>query len=403
MIKEKAMLKKILCIITAILLSTFLSAMPAEAAQNWMQSYNHIEKMINEAIDTYKSGDIEGAKKLVNDSYYGVYETDGLEKAIRTTISSKNANITEYQYSKLKRAIRDNEGEEAVRKEATALLTMMKTDIGTLDNKGEGGGRWSSFWPAFLILIREGVEAILVLVAIMAYLAKSGNKKYLNTVYNYSIAAVIASFASAYVFSVVLDKFAVGASRELIEGCTAIIAVFVLLSMSFWMGGKAKAEAWKRYIESMIKTTITTGKARALGFAAFLAVYREGAEVILFYQALFNGASGDTDMIWFGFGAGAVVLAVIFFVIQQGLFKIPLRPFFIVTSVLMYLMAVSFVGGGISELQEAQVISQTPFEAEWFPNIDWLGLYPTLETCGAQVALLVIGIAYYFYSKAKEA
>ena len=397
------MLKKILCIITAILLSTFLSAMPAEAAQNWMQSYNHIEKMINEAIDTYKSGDIEGAKKLVNDSYYGVYETDGLEKAIRTTISSKNANITEYQYSKLKRAIRDNEGEEAVRKEATALLTMMKTDIGTLDNKGEGGGRWSSFWPAFLILIREGVEAILVLVAIMAYLAKSGNKKYLNTVYNYSIAAVIASFASAYVFSVVLDKFAVGASRELIEGCTAIIAVFVLLSMSFWMGGKAKAEAWKRYIESMIKTTITTGKARALGFAAFLAVYREGAEVILFYQALFNGASGDTDMIWFGFGAGAVVLAVIFFVIQQGLFKIPLRPFFIVTSVLMYLMAVSFVGGGISELQEAQVISQTPFEAEWFPNIDWLGLYPTLETCGAQVALLVIGIAYYFYSKAKEA
>lgn len=397
------MLKKILCIITAILLSTFLSAMPAEAAQNWMQSYNHIEKMINEAIDTYKAGDIEGAKKLVNDSYYGVYETDGLEKAIRTTISSKNANITEYQYSKLKRAIRDNEGEEAVRKEATALLTMMKTDIGTLDNKGEGGGRWSSFWPAFLILIREGVEAILVLVAIMAYLAKSGNKKYLNTVYNYSIAAVIASFASAYVFSVVLDKFAVGASRELIEGCTAIIAVFVLLSMSFWMGGKAKAEAWKRYIESMIKTTITTGKARALGFAAFLAVYREGAEVILFYQALFNGASGDTDMIWFGFGAGAVVLAVIFFVIQQGLFKIPLRPFFIVTSVLMYLMAVSFVGGGISELQEAQVISQTPFEAEWFPNIDWLGLYPTLETCGAQVALLVIGIAYYFYSKAKEA
>lgn len=397
------MLKKILCIITAILLSTFLSAMPAEAAQNWMQSYNHIEKMINEAIDTYKSGDIEGAKKLVNDSYYGVYETDGLEKAIRTTISSKNANITEYQYSKLKRAIRDNEGEEAVRKEATALLTMMKTDIGTLDNKGEGGGRWSSFWPAFLILIREGVEAILVLVAIMAYLAKSGNKKYLNTVYNYSIAAIIASFASAYVFSVVLDKFAVGASRELIEGCTAIIAVFVLLSMSFWMGGKAKAEAWKRYIESMIKTTITTGKARALGFAAFLAVYREGAEVILFYQALFNGASGDTDMIWFGFGAGAVVLAVIFFVIQQGLFKIPLRPFFIVTSVLMYLMAVSFVGGGISELQEAQVISQTPFEAEWFPNIDWLGLYPTLETCGAQVALLVIGIAYYFYSKAKEA
>ena len=126
-----------------------------------------------------------------------------------------------------------------------------------------------------------------------------------------------------------------------------------------------------------------------LWLAAFLAVYREGAEVILFYQALFNGASGDTDMIWFGFGTGCAVLAVIFAVIRLGLFRIPLRPFFIVTSILMYLMAVSFAGGGISSLQEAQLVPQTVITASWFPNIDWLGLYPTYESVGLQLALLI--------------
>ena len=91
-------------------------------------------------------------------------------------------------------------------------------------------------------------------------------------------------------------------------------------------------------------------------------------------------------MIWFGFGTGCAVLAVIFAVIRLGLFRIPLRPFFIVTSILMYLMAVSFAGGGISSLQEAQLVPQTVITASWFPN---LGLYPTYESVGLQLALLI--------------
>lgn len=385
----------------AALFFLFTATSPAGAAQNWMQVYAHVEQMINKGVDQYNHGDLEGAKKTINDSYYGVYENDGLEKAIRTTISSKNANLTEYQYSELKKAVRDNKGKEAVRSEADKLLSMMKTDIASLEGKNEGGGRWTSFWPAFLIMLREGMEAILVLVAIMAYLAKSGNKKYLGTVYNYSIAAVVASFVTAYIFSVILDKFTGGASREAVEGVTALLAVAVLLSVGFWMGGKAQGEEWKKYIESMMKNTITTGKARALGLAAFLAVYREGAEVILFYQALFNGASGDTDMIWLGFGAGAVVLSAVFAVIRLGLFRIPLRPFFIVTSLLMVLMAISFAGGGVSSLQEAQLVPQTVITASWFPHIDWIGLYPTYESAGLQLVLL-IGAAMTMLAKRKK-
>ncbi len=384
-------MKRILGLVFALFITVCLAAGPAEAATNWRQVYQNIEDMINLGVSQYKSGDIPTAKVTINDSYYGIYEKDGFEKAVRTTISSKNANVAEYQYSRLKKAIREDLGAEAVEAEAKDLLALMQKDLATLEGKGVAGGRWASFWPAFLILLREGMEAILMLVAIIAYLAKSGNSKYLNTVYNYATAAVVASFATAYVFSQLLDKFAAGASQELIEGITALVAVVVLLSVSLWMSGKTSAQSWKNYIEGMMKETLTTGRARALGFAAFLAVYREGAEVILFYQALFNNSSSDTEMIWFGFGAGCVVLLVIYVVIQYGLLKIPLRPFFIVTSATMFLLAVAFAGSGVSELQEAGVISQTFFHASWFPNIDWLGLYPTWETCGAQLFLLVLG------------
>ncbi len=384
-------MKRILSFVCAVLLTVCLTAAPAEAAQNWRQVYQNIEAMINQGVSQYKNGDIPTAKNTINDSYYGIYEKDGFEKAVRTTISSKNANVAEYQYSRLKKAIREDLGAEAVENEAKELLALMQKDLATLEGKGAAGGRWASFWPAFLILLREGMEAILMLVAIVAYLAKSGNSKYLNTVYNYATAAVVASFATAYVFSQLMDKFAAGASQELIEGITALVAVAVLLSVSLWMSGKTSAQSWKNYIEGMMKETLTTGKARALGFAAFLAVYREGAEVILFYQALFNGSSSDTEMIWFGFGAGCVVLLILYAVIQFGLLKIPLRPFFIITSALMFLLALAFAGSGVSELQEAGVVSQTFFHAPWFPNIDWLGLYPTWETCGTQLFLLIIG------------
>lgn len=380
----------------------FFIVLPAQAAQEWQQVYNHIDQMLTQAQQQYDSGDQEGAKQTINDSYYGVYEKDGLEKAIRSAIASKNANLTEYQYSKLKRAVRDNAGSDQVTQEREKLLEMIQADVHRLENKAMGGGRWASFWPAFLILLREGMEAILMLVAVLAYLSKSGNKKYLGTVYNWATAGVVASFATAYVFSAVLGKFEGGASQELIEGCTALFAVAVLLGMSLWMNGKANAEAWKHYVEGMVQQSISTGRATALGFASFLAVYREGAEVILFYQALFNNATGDTEMIWFGFGAGCVVLAIIFGVIQMGLLRIPLRPFFIVTSTLMFLMAVAFAGSGVSELQEAQVVSQTVINADWLPSIDLLGLYPTVETLTTQLVLLLLGVGTYFMRKHKE-
>ena len=392
-------------VMTAAVLMLFVAVPNSQAAPRWSQVGEKVTQAIDNAVNIYNSGDSNGAKTAVSNADYGIYEKAGLEPANRSSVAAKDAALTEYQFSKLKKVMSEPNNGEQVRAEADKLNQMVTDDVKKLEGTGASTGGWATFGPAFLILLREGIEAMLVLLAIIAYLRKSGNGKYLKTVYNYSLAAIVASFITAYIFSTIISEEAgVGASRELIEGVTALVAVVVLFFTSAWLGAKSDKNVWKKYIEGMIESSMTTGRARALGMAAFLAVYREGAEVILFYQALFNNSSTDTHLIWGGFGAGCVVLAILFLLMQKGILSIPLRPFFIFTSVLMYLLAISFAGGGISELQEAGVIAQTVIESVPVPTIDYLGIYPTVETLGAQgiMILLAIGMVYYRSRKSRK-
>ena len=395
-------MKKVLVFLAALLL--FLPAIPADAAQTWQQIHDRIGVQMDQVYEIYKTGNAEGAKDAVNDIYYGIYEKDGLESAVRSGISSKSANLTEYQFYTLKKAIRAGAPQAEVEAEGAKLLDMIQAEVTTLETKGVESGGWAMFLQAFLILLREGIEAILVLVGIIAYLGRAGHEKELSTVYNWAIAGIIMSFVTAYLFVEVLDNTTTtGSGREIIEGCTALFAVLVLLGTSAWMGGKSNAKAWKSYIDKQVKLTLSTGKSRALGAAVFLAVYREGAEVILFYQALFNNAVGDVDMIWAGFVTACLALALIFFLMQRGALRIPIGPFFKVTSAFMFILAVTFLGGGLKELQEADVISTSVIEAVPVPSIDLLGLYPTYETIVPQILLILAAVAMVSYKKRSAA
>lgn len=393
-------MKKIFLSIFAVSLLFIFST--TSAAPKWQTLADQIEKTVNEAVEIYKTGDGRAAKEKVNDAYYGIYEKEGMEGALRVTVSSKAVGVTEYQFYKVKKAMLEGAPLEDVQAEAATLIDMVNENVEEMENAHGSEGGWASFLPAFLILIREGLEAILVLVAIIAYLKKSGNEKHLDTVYNAMIAAIIASFATAYLFASIFESTAAGAGREVLEGATALFAVVVLIGTSAWLGGKADAKIWKKYIQGMVDKSMTTGKAKALALAAFLAVYREGAEVILFYQALFNNSSSDVEMIWAGFAAGCVAVAILFFAMQNGVLRIPLKPFFLFTSILMYLLAVTFAGGGLRELQEGGVIGQTQIEALPIPTIDILGIYPTVETFGLQVALLIVGVAAILYRRHQQ-
>ena len=172
------------------------------------------------------------------------------------------------------------------------------------------------------------------------------------------------------------------------------------------MVSKAESDAWNKYIGDQVKASAETGSVFTLAFTAFLAVFREGAEVILFYQPLLANADG-TKWVWSGFFVGCIVLVFVFLAIRFLSVKIPLRPFFLGTSILMFVMSISFLGSGIKELIEGDVIDMT--SPEWLQAIipfndvlDVLGVYPCFETLVPQLILLLITLMIFLMQGWKE-
>jgi high-affinity iron transporter len=139
-----------------------------------------------------------------------------------------------------------------------------------------------------------------------------------------------------------------------------------------------------------VQSSVTKGSVFSLAFAAFLAVFREGAETILFYQALLAGTDTHVNMIWIGLAVGGVILVVIYLLIRFLSIRIPLKPFFLGTSILLFIMSISFIGAGVKELQEGNVVGVTPVQG--IGSVDILGIYPTAETLVPQIILLVLTV-----------
>ncbi|WP_038666882.1 FTR1 family protein [Pelosinus sp. UFO1] len=390
-------MRKWLLVFCAIIVLTIGQGL-ALAAPQWNAVVDRIEQTMNQSLVVHKSGDTVTAKKMVNDAYYGTYEKDGLEKAVNSTVSAKRANLTEYKFSTIKKLMTNQAPEAQIKKQIDELIAMMREDVGQMSSGGKQHDSWATFWPAFLILVREGVEAILVIAAIIAYLIKSGNGEKTRIIYNYSAGAVVASFVTAILFRSAISIS--GASQEIMEGVTMWLAVFVLFSVSHWMRSKSDEKSWGNYIEGKVKSSLSSGNTLSLGVASFLAVYREGAELVLFYQALFNDAGDDMHMIWLGFGLGCIALVAIFALIRYGSLKMPIKPFFQGTSILMCVMALSFAGTGVSKLQEGGIVDVTLING--MPMFDLLGIYPTLETLLPQILLLTMIIGNVMYQKRKK-
>ena len=173
---------------------------------------------------------------------------------------------------------------------------------------------------------------------------------YQNEQNGYSVMSFVAAWFLSWLKRVWTGA---GQSQEVIEGITALIAVGVLFYVSNWMISKAEAASWSRYIDGKVQTSVETGSSFALAFTAFLSVFREGAEVVLFYQPMLN--EGNAAMVWAGFGAGCVLLVFVYLAITKLSIRLPIKVFFTATSILMAVMCVSFLGSGIKELAEGNV------------------------------------------------
>jgi high-affinity iron transporter len=181
---------------------------------------------------------------------------------------------------------------------------------------------------------------------------------------------------------------AIPASRDIVEGITMLVAVAVLFSVSYWLISRVEAAKWQQFISAKVTNALDHGGGKALALVSFLAVYREGAETALFYQALFNEGPHVGVPISLGIIAGFALLAVIFTLFYRYGVRIPMRPFFTVTSVLLYYMAFVFAGKGIRELQEGNFVRITLVRG--VPHIDALGIYPSVETLLVQAVLVAL-------------
>jgi high-affinity iron transporter len=374
-------------------------AQNARAAQyaSWSAITDDMVDILDSSYTVYLTKDIEASKETVNKAYFEFYEKLGVERAVLSYISGKRAALVEYQFAAVKRLMTERASNKEVRESLDVLVKLLREDAARLDGKEETG--WGVFVASLLILVREGFEAILVVAAIAAYLIRSGNGSLTRVVYGSAIAAV----AFSAVLAVALQRlFSLrGANQEMLEGFTMLLAVVVLFFVSNWMVSKAESAAWRHYIEDKVSSAASTGSVVALAAASFLAVFREGAETILFYQALIADTGEHMNMLWLGFGVACVCLVALFAIIRFGSLRIPIRPFFLGTSILMYIMAVSFAGGGVKELQEADFVSVTP--VSFIDSIDILGIYPTMETLLPQAALILLAAASFLYCTRKAA
>ena len=381
---------------------------------SWAEAAEAIDELLATSQTAYKGKDFEAATDNLNTAFYTVYEESGLSHRIYSglTIPDRRAvdatfnaawDIAEgekyqptafkNQLKKIKSAVH---GKAEALDEIEAAEKAEQAAAAAEAAAAEAGGKESdpkllTFLAAFGIIVREGLEAILVIAAIIAYLVKSGNGKSLKNVYVGALLGIVASFVAALILYFVKKAVAgAGMAQEIIEGITALIAVCVLFYVSNWMISKAEAAAWSGYIDSKVQSSVERRSAFTLAFTAFLSVFREGAEVVLFYQPMLS--EGNPGMVWAGFGVGCVVLVFVYLAITKLSIKLPIKVFFTATSILMAIMCVAFLGSGIKELAEGGLFECTLYVTGIPENdvVQVLGIYPYLETLVPQLILSII-------------
>ncbi len=389
----------------------------AQKYASWYEAATLVKELLDTAYMGYLDKDFEAALDNLNTAFYSVYEESGLSHKIYTDLSLKDRQKTDGYFSDLRSLVASasskyqknkyrtttDGAKNLILKQAKALDTQAAEAKAALaavtgeaaaevqEEAKQSDPRLLTFLGAFGIIVREGLEAILVIAAIIAYLSKSGNGKSLKNVYIGAACGVIASFIAAAVLAWAKQAFVgAGLAQEVIEGITALIAVCVLFYVSNWMISKAEAASWSRYIDGKVQASVEQGSAFALAFTAFLSVFREGAEVVLFYQPML--AEGNPGMVWAGFGAGCVLLVFVYLAITKLSIKLPIKVFFTATSILMAVMCVSFLGSGIKELAEGNVFDLA-LRVPGVPENDVIqifGIYPWLETLLPQLILSII-------------
>ena len=363
----------------------YLRAHPEAMASDTTGSLALARKRLQQSLAAYEAGNEAEARELALSAYL-----DGFEP-LEAVLSTRDADLlasVETGMAELRAAIGRGDPLAAVAQRVNALdvLFYRAETVLAPDNASEA----SAFAGAFAILLREGLEALLIVIAMIAFLRKAERTEVLPFVHGGWLSALGAG-ALTWVAATYLIGVS-GAGRELVEGFGSLFAALVLLSVGIWMHGKSQAGEWQRYIRKTMQHALSRRSAWFLFGLAFLVVYREVFETILFFAALWS--QGHTDAILAGAAAAIVLLALIAWAMLRYSRRLPIGTFFAYSSVLIGILAVVLAGKGISGLQEAGLLGITPLPN--LPRIPILGIAPALEPVAAQIlTLALIALGYW--------
>jgi high-affinity iron transporter len=333
------------------------------------------------SLEAYRVGDRARAQALALSAYL-----DGVEPVEPMLASRDRPLLREIEASmaRLRSSIGAGAPLATVEAEAATANALFDRAGGAL--QASGANATAAFLGSFTILLREGLEALLIVIGMIAFLRRAGRREVLPWVHAGWVGALLAGGVTWAIATWLIDIS--GANRELTEGLSSLFAAIVLLSVGIWMHQKSLAGRWQHYLQAKLSAALTRRSALFLFVLAFVAVYREVFETILFYAAMWNREDGGA--IVGGLVAGCAALALVAWGLLRLGMRLPIGKFFAASSVLIAILAVVLVGKGVAALQEAGWVAQGLVTA---PRIDWLGVYPSWQSLLAQLAVAAVAVA----------
>lgn len=365
----------------------YLRSSPQALEQGNAGSLTLTRTRLAESLAAYRAGNRDEAKRLALSAYL-----DGFEP-VEPVLAARDASLMheiEGGMGELRSRISRGDPVSQVQEQAQlldGLFARAETALGSGPQDAI-----STFLSALTILLREGIEALLIVVAMAAFLRKSEREDALPYVHGGWVAALAAGGLTWFAATEFLSIS--GASRELTEGFGGIIAAVVLVSVGIWMHGKAQAGAWQRYIHERMSGALTKQSAWFVFGLAFIVVYREVFETILFYAAMWT--EGSKTAVLSGAAVGAVALAGVGWAMLRYSVRLPIAQFFRYSSILIAVLAVVLAGKGIAAIQEAGLLGVTPLSG--VPEIEAIGLFPTAQVILAQLLVIVALVAGFWWN-----
>lgn len=341
---------------------------------------------IDEAQDFIDAGDFQAASNKVR-------EFITIWPSVEIEVSTRNGSL----YTKIESdmpiiasdLLKSTVDQEALTKQLATFRTEMELIQGDADY---------TIWDAALILLREGLEALLIILALVSFLEKSGQKKMRKWIYVGAFVGVLLSAVAAILMSTILNSATIDTNRELMEGYVGLLAAAMMIGVGIWLHSKSNVVSWNRYISKQMGQAISSGSIVAMAAISFLSVFREGAETLVFYAGI--APKMETSQFILGIVVALLILAVLAIVLFKASGKIPVHKFFAVATILIYVLAFKIIGVSLHTLQLTDHLSSTIIDG--LPVISLIGFYPTVETMIGQAILLVLVAATVIY-KNKQA